>query len=389
MNHLNKQLKIFGLMLSTTAILFLISACGEEQKPVAVAPPVQVTKAVNMDVPITNNWVGQTYGADDVEIRARVNGWLKQIHFREGSEVKAGQLLYTIDASELEQKVAEADANLAGMQTLLAQSEADVKRYAPLSEAGAVSKRTYEIALADYKTRQEQVIAAKASLNLTRINLGYAKVTSPFSGLIGISNVAVGDYVGASYNTIVLNTISRVDSIRVKFSITEQEYLEFIRKIKQNGKSKTKAPLQLTFADGTVYPFTGYLDFGQRQVDPASGTLQFQATFPNPERIVRPGQFARISAIVDERVSAVVIPIKSIIELQGQNFVYVVGEGNKVSFRPVKVGPKYQQYTIIEKGVNAGESVIVEGIQKVKPDIVVKPMEVPLDAGVNNNEKGK
>ncbi|MCK6620271.1 MAG: efflux RND transporter periplasmic adaptor subunit [Calditrichaceae bacterium] len=360
-------------------LLTLLPGCGEEQTAVSAPPDVKVTEAVQKDVPVSREWVGQTLGAVDIEIRARVDGWLQGIHFREGTEVKKGTLLYTIDASELQQRVAEAKARLAEAQTMLARAESDVNRYKPLAAAGAVSQRDLETALAEYNARKEEVEAARAYLRLAEIDLGYARITAPIDGLIGISAARVGDFVGRPPNPVILNTISRVDSIHVRFSITEQEYLELVRQLQAQSPQtapKQKRELELILADGSRYPYKGMVRFTQRQIDPATGTLQFEASFPNPERLVRPGQFARISAIVAERKGAVVVPSRAISELQGQHLVYIVGEGNKVALRRVILGPKAGPFTVIEQGVTAGEKVIVEGFQRVRPDMVVSPTAI-------------
>jgi membrane fusion protein (multidrug efflux system) len=379
------------ILFIVTVLSFIISSCGEEEKPLAAPPEVQVTKAVKMDVPITGEWVGQTLGAVDIEIRARVEGWLKGIHFREGTEVRQGTLLYTIDATELEQSVAEAQGQVASAQTLLAQAEADVKRYTPLAEVGAVSKRDLEIAIAEYEARKGQVDAAVASLNLTKINLGYCNITAPVTGLIGISAARVGDFVGRPPNAIILNTISRVDSIHVRFSISEQEYLDLMRRldqIKASLKGK-KREIEMVLSDGSVYPQKGVISFAQRQIDAATGTLLFEASFPNKERILRPGQFAKIRIVIDERKDATVIPLRSIFEIQGQKNVYVVDADNKVVMRVVTTGPSYNNNVVIESGVNPDENVIYEGILKVKPDVVVSPIEAKIPVMQEKTTKEK
>jgi membrane fusion protein, multidrug efflux system len=355
---------------------FLIAGCNKE---VVVIKPleVKVTKVVPKDVPITREWVGQTIGAVDIEIRARVEGWLQGIYFREGSEVRRGALLYTIDATELREAVAEAEGKVASVQTLLTQAEADVKRYKPLAEVGAVSKRDLEIAISKYDSRKGELDAALAYLKVTKVNLGYATVTAPITGLIGISAARVGDFVGRPPNAVILNTISRVDSVHVRFSISEQEYLEFIRQISQIDKTKQvkRRDLEMVLADGSVYNHKGYVSFAQRQIDPTTGTLQFEASFPNDERIIRPGQFAKIRTVIEERKGALVIPTRSMIELQGQYTVYIVDENNKAQLRTVKTATSYGQYTVIESGLKEGDRVIVEGMMKVRPDMMIAPSE--------------
>ena len=184
-------------------------------------------------------------------------------------------------------------------------------------------------------------------------------------------------------NPVILNTISRVDSIHVRFSITEIEYLDLIRWMeanKQQDQPRKKRVLELILADGSLYPHTGTVSFAQRQIDPATGTLQFEASFPNPERQLRPGQFARIRTIFDERENAVVVPAIALIEMQGQYLIYTVDRENKVVLNRVVTGPKFEGNTVIEQGINAGDRVIVEGLQIVRPGMVVSPSDMPPDS---------
>lgn len=390
MLKLKKRSYVFTSLLLGIALTFLIAACGEEEQQAAAPPEVQVTKAVKMDVPITGEWVGQTLGAVDIEIRARVEGWLQSMHFREGSEVRQGTLLYTIDATELREGVAEAEGKVASARTLLMQAEEDVKRYTPLAEVGAVSKRDLEIAVSRYEAQKGELDAALAQLNVAKTNLSYATVTAPITGLIGISAARVGDFVGRPPNAVILNTISRVDSIHVRFSISESEYLNLVRQIEKEGKTKVKAKeIQMILADGSSYPYLGKISFAQRQIDPATGTLQFEASFPNKERMLRPGQFAKVRIVIDERKDAVVVPSRAVFEIQGQKNVYVINENNKVVMRVVTTGPEYNNNMVIETGVNTGETVIYEGLLKVKPDIIVTPIEAKIPEMQEKTSKEK
>ena len=376
--------RLLALLVLVQVAAFGTVGCGKKQgAPTAGPPQVTVVAAVQQDVPIGREWVGQTLGAADIEIRARVAGWLQGMHFKEGSEVKRGTLLYTIDTSELEQGVAEAQGRLAQATTLMARAESDVNRYRPLAAAGAVSQRDLETALAEYGARKGEVEAAQASLRLANINLGYATITAPIDGLIGISAAREGDFVGRPPNPVILNTISRVDSIHVRFSITEQQYLELIRRIRAEGPTKGIKPqrdLDLILADGSQYPYKGQITLTQREVDPATGTLQFEASFPNPGRLLRPGQFAKIRAVVDERKNAVVVPMRAVTDLQGQSLLYTVGADNKVAMHAVTLGPQAGTVVVIEKGIAAGDRVIVDGIQRVRPDMVVVPTTAPPDS---------
>ena len=390
MVNIRKRMNVFTFLSILTVFTFLAAACGEEEKQAAAPPEVQVTKAVKMNVPITGEWVGQTLGAVDIEIRARVEGWLQSIHFREGSEVRQGTLLYKIDATELREGFAEAEGKVASARTLLMQAEEDVKRYTPLAEVGAVSKRDLEIAISRYEAQKGELDAALAQLNVAKTNLSYATVTAPITGLIGISAARVGDFVGRPPNAVILNTISRVDSIHLRFSISESEYLNLMRQIEKEGKTKVKSKeIQMILADGSSYPQLGVISFAQRQIDPATGTLQFEASFPNKERMLRPGQFAKVRIVIDERKDAIVVPSRAVFEIQGQKNVYVIDENNKVVMRVVTTGPEYNNNVVIESGVNPGETVIYEGLLKVRPDITVTPIEAKLPEMQEQTSKEK
>ena len=379
----------FTLFLFIILILLFIIACGEEA--IEMKPfEVKVTKVEVKDVPITREWVGQTLGAEDIEIRARVEGWLQGIHFREGSEVRKGTLLYTIDPSELREAVAQAEGMVASARTLLVQAEEDVKRYTPLAEVGAVSKRDLEIAVSRYEAQKGELDAALASLNEANIKLGYATIYAPINGLVGISSARVGDFVGRPPNAIILNTISRIDSMHVRFSISEQEYLYLAKKLGEVERDPTRKrrELEMVLADGSVYEQKGYVVFAQRQIDATTGTLQFEASFPNKSKILRPGQFAKIRTVVEERKGALIIPTRSMVELQGQFTVFVVDESNKVQLRVVQTSTTFGQYTVIESGLKEGDRVIVEGMMKVKPDMVVAPVDFIMNENTDKNPGG-
>jgi membrane fusion protein (multidrug efflux system) len=344
---------------------------------------VRVAEAVKKDLPVYREWVGQTYGIVDIELRARVAGWLQGIHFREGTEVNAGDLLYTIDQSELKEAVAQGMARVAEVRTMLSRAKSDVDRYRPLAEAGAVSRRDLESAEAEYNARMSELDAAQAQLNVAQINLGYATIKAPISGLIGISAARVGDFVGRAPNVIILNTISKMDTVRVKFSVSEQEYLDLVRRFTVASTSGVKEPaaeLEMVLADGSVFPNKGRALSVERNVDAATGTLRLEAGFKNQGRLIRPGQFARVRAIYDRLKDAVVVPARAILEIQGQPTVYVVGADNKAQFRRLNAGPVIGGFRVVREGVQPGEKVIVEGIQRVRPDMVVEPVLIPADS---------
>lgn len=365
------------LLLSTA---LLISSCGKKEANAPAPPEIKFITSIEKDVPIRHEWVGQTLGAEDIEVRARVDGFITGIYFTEGTQVSQGALLYIIDTPDLRQRVAEAEGSLTAARTMLVQAESDVLRYTPLAEKGAVSARQLEIAVATRDARLGDVESAEASLKLAKINLSYASVTAPISGIIGITNFKVGDYV-SKLTTGPLNTVSNVDPILVRFSISEQEYLALVKRYMEKTKNpsisseETKSILEMILADGSTYNYTGSINVLQRQIDPSTGTLMLQGTFPNPDKVVRPGQYAKIRTIVNVLKNAVVIPTKCIFELQGLSQAYVVNAQGLTELRTLKVITKIGQLAVIESGVKANEKVISEGILKVKPGIPVKPLD--------------
>ena len=363
----------------TLALVLVAGGCAEEQAPVAPLE-VKVVEVVQQDVPVYKEWVGQVFGNEDIEIRARVAGWLEGLHFQEGAKVEKGALLYTIDQTELKQQVAQAQAKVAQSYTLLARAKADVNRYEPLAAAGAVSKRELEIAVAEFDARREQVQADSAALKIAETDLSYGTIRAPITGTIGLSSARVGDFVGEPPNPIILNTISNIDSVRVRFSLSENEYLELATRLTESGRDSaatSKPELELILSDGSTYPHKGSVLFAERRIDPATGTLLIEATFPNPLSVLRPGQFGRVRTVFDRRQSAVVVPQRAISEIQGQFVLYTVDAENKAQFRGLVTGPKSGQVQVVEKGVTAGEKVIVEGFQRERPGMLVAPQVVP------------
>ena len=359
-------------------------------KPAAtVAPPIEVpvVQVIQRDTPITAERVGQIYGAEDIEIRARVAGFLQGIHFKEGSTVKKGDLLYTVDPREQEEKVAQVQGELASARTRLVKAESDVRRYRPLAEMHAVSQADLDSAVAEEGAARGQVDAAEAALRSARISLGYTRIASPIDGLIGMTQAKVGDFVGQFPNPIVLNTVSNVASVQARFSITERDYLDLVRQFgarrgeRAAGDSRTRADdIELLLADGSVYPHKGSLDFADRQVDPSTGTLRLQATFPNPDRVLRPGQYARVRVVIDVRKGALLVPQRAVQELQGQQMVSIVGADGAVQSRTLQMGPRIGSLWMVEQGLNPGDRVILEGAQKVRPGAKVVPKDVPAPA---------
>ena len=407
--------------------------CGSEKKEEATAKAaapavsVVVTPVVQRTVPLLTELTARTDANDSVEIRARVKAFLTEQKYAEGTMVKAGQVLFTLDKREYEAEVMQSQARLAKAQADLAQAQdrtvvetalanveiaqaqlnktdLDVKRLKPLAEQKAVPQMDYDNAVAaqqaasaDVKGRQSSVNtarvnqaaaiqqaqasieAAKASIRQAELNVEYCTVTTPISGIAGTRLVAPGNLVGQNDATL-LTTVSNVDPMRVYVSISEREYLMY-SKLKSEGKLKNRGgELELILADGTLFPQKGRVIIADRAVDLKTGTMSFVAEFPNPNALLRPGQFGRVRLAATTAENALLVPQKAVTEIQSTKVVYVVDSGNKVALRSVTLGERVGQDYIITEGVKAGERIIVEGLQKARPGDTVNPTEQPVSS---------
>ncbi|MBK3516854.1 efflux RND transporter periplasmic adaptor subunit [Carboxylicivirga marina] len=378
-------------MRNTLSILLLITLLiGCKNKRPDMGPPqIPVYTSQTENIALHKDFVGQTYGLFDISIRARVDGYLEGIHFDEGGKVKKGQLLYSIDPAPLNAKVAEALSMVAQAKTNLVKAESDYKRYKPLAESNAVSQSDYDAAKASYGAAQASLEAAEASLDYAKIQQSYTKIYSPINGLIGRSKAKVGDYVGREPNPVVLNTVSRLDTILVQFHLTELQYLNIINFSKAqeavtNPRKEEKAEVELFFADGSRHPHLGKVDFVGRNVDPTTGTLLVQTSFPNPRELVRPGQFAKLRLTIDNPNDVVVIPLKCLQEVQGQYSLFVVDADNKVEYRSVEIGQTLMDMVIITSGLKTNEQVVMEGLNRIRTGMTIIPQEKAFKSIRNN-----
>jgi len=362
-------------------LVLLLSSCSkekeEEQKQTAFQD-IEIFQTKSHAVPIYREYVGQVFGFKDIAIRARIEGYLEGIHFKEGSRIEKSILLYTLESWQFEANVAAKMSMVAEAQTMLVKAKSDLNRYKPLAKAKAVSESDLDAAVAQYEASIASVEAAKANLKVAEIQLSYTKIYSPVSGIIGKTKAKVGDFVGREPNPVILNTVSRIDTVLVEFFITETEYLRFVRhflsKNEPADRSTGQAKLELILADGSVYEHKGKINFADRDIDPTTGALLIQASFPNPDEMLRPGQFARVKARVKVVKDGILIPQRCVTELQGLYSVFVVGNGNQVEKRAVKAGLKINSFWLIKEGLNHGEKVVYEGLQKVKDGAVVNPI---------------
>ncbi len=375
MNTIAICLKRGSLHLAICCALLLVS-CGKESEKQALLPPtIQVIEVIQKDVPIYQEFVGQAYGLLDIPIRARVEGFLEGIYFDEGHGVKKGQLLYTIDSQPFQAEVAAQKSKLAEAKTILVNAQNELARYQPLADINAVSKSDLDAAQASKDAAESGVSAAEANLELALINMSYTKIKSPINGLIGKTEARVGEFVGQSPNPVILNTVSRIDHMRVQFFLTESQYITLARYYlqEQSIPAEKVRSLELILSDGSLYSEKGKVDFLDRNVDPATGSMMVQASFSNPNNILRPGMYAKVKVEMELIEGALLVPQRCVMELQGQYSVYVVNDNNTVQSRQVVVSEKIGDLWLIKEGLNAGNKVVIDGLQKVRSGVVITP----------------
>ncbi len=372
----------FSLSIS---LLLLLFSCGKEGTQMGKPLEVPVTAVLKQNVLLESEFTGQTYGQSDIQINPRVDGVILSMNFKEGTQVKKGQLLYTIDPLPFQAKVNEAAAGLAQAQARLAKAKSDLEMIEPLAKINAVSQRELVEAKAMYEASIGNKEAAMASLENARINLGYCSVTAPISGLIGISKVRAGDYVQPGPNS-VLTTISDLVDMRVRFTVSEQEYLRLFREFnKENSQIKDVGnSIAIKLSDGSEYPYKGKVSFADRQIDPSTGALTFEAAFPNPDKLLRPGQYVKVIVVTDVRNDALLIPQRAVIEMQGIFQVYVLGDSSKVQLQIIKPGPIYKDAYVVDGGLTATDKIAFGGTQLLRNGTVIQPKMVDWKPGLNN-----
>jgi membrane fusion protein (multidrug efflux system) len=368
-----------GVMaLAAVTLAASLAACGDgkdadKAKKAAAAPPppaVVVTEVVQKTVPIYGEFVAQTDARETVEIRARVQAFLQAQHFTEGTIVKKDQLLFTLDKREFAAKLQQANAELEIAMARLGKAETDERRLKPLAERKAVPQQDYDNAAANLLAAKANVSAARASVVAAELDLSYTTIRSPIAGLIGKRLVSPGNLVGKGEATL-LDTVSSIDPIRVNATISEAEYLRFFAQRKEGGNKS--GPLELILADGSVFPQKGKLVIVDRAVDQKTGTLNFAAEFPNPDGLLRPGQFGRVRAVVETVRDAILVPKRAVQEIQGMQTVLVVGADDMVALRTIQPGEMVGDLLIVRNGLKPGERVIIDGIQKARPGSKVNP----------------
>ena len=364
------------------ALLLGLAGCEQSKTPPPAPPPeIEVMAVTAEDVPVFEKWIGSLDGSANAQIRAQVSGYLVAQKYKEGGFVKKGDVLFQIDQRVFQAALDQAKAQLDVAQAQLGKTELDVQRLTPLVKHNAISQEELDDAVQANLAAKASVEAAKATAAQSQLNLDFTDVTSLIDGIAGTAQAQIGDLVGPGSG--VLTTVSTLDPMRVYFSISEQSYLAFCHQFTnaaERSAYRSEMQLQLILSDGSTYPFPGTWFFTSRQVDVNTGTLQVAGLFPNPDYILRPGQYALVRAKTETRHGAILVPQRAVTELQGSYQVAVVDSQNKAHIKTVQVGEQVGNNWLIDKGIEPGDRVVVEGVQKVREGTVVVPRPYPPGA---------
>ncbi|KHK01299.1 efflux RND transporter periplasmic adaptor subunit [Desulfovibrio sp. TomC] len=372
------------VILATLAAVMSLSGCSgqdAEKKPAAKAAEpaavmVQAKAPVVADVPVYGEYVGRLAAKENVEVRARLEGYLKERNFTEGSIVKKGDLLFVIEPRQYQENLQKAKAELERQNALFAKAKVDLSRFEQLYKQQAVSRDEYDTRLTNQRELSANVDHAKAAVDAAERDLGYTRIIAPITGRIGKTYVNVGNLVGKGDNTL-LAEISTTDPMYADFAISERDYLEFSKARHANGDKDREFPLTLLLADDSVYPHQGQADMADRALDAKTGTLAVRGIFPNPQGLLKPGQFAKIRALLEQRQGAMLVPQRAIVDVQGTKSVYVVGKDNRIEAKAVTLGGSKDGSYVIDAGLTPTDMVVVEGLSKVRPGALVKIVPAP------------
>src|SRR6266849_639177 len=404
--HMLVTCTTIGVIVS--ALLVTIGRSKTQEMAQAVdLPDVEVVQVAQQDVPISSEWIGTLEGMVNATIKAQVTGYLRKQHYTEGAFVTQGQVLFEIDPRPFQAALDQAKGELAKAQGQLVQANAQlVQANAQLAQAisaqdldnavqnnlaakaqVAAAKAGIEVAKAAIVAAKAVAEAAKAAVATATLNVGFTTILSPIEGIAGIATAQVGDLVGPSSGT--LTTVSTLDPIKVYFTASEQAYLNFVRRnptAAERLAAEKRLELELELADGTTYPHKGTFFVADREVNVQTGAIRLAGLFPNPENVLRPGQYGRVRAVTRRQEGALLVPQRAVTELQGRYQVAVVDSENKINIRTVKVGERVGTMWVIDEGLHPGERVVVEGVQKVRPGMAVHPtpfVAAPRKTGAN------
>jgi membrane fusion protein (multidrug efflux system) len=362
-------------LLEPLLVAIALGVCGcKKAAPPALPPPVvQVVTVTATNVPMHTEIIGQLDSPQNVQVRARVEAFVEKVLFTEGTEVKEGAPLFVLDKKPFEERLAAANGMLAEARAQLNKYEKDVARLKPLAEKRTIPQQDLDNAEASVEIGRASVLSAQARVQSMELDLGYAEVRAPISGLIGAKQVSIGEFVGKGEPTL-LATMSTLDPMWFYCAISEVNYLRAEAEVRRTGRRVADLPVTLLLADGSVHPAIGKFVFIDRAVDAKTGTLRVRAEFANPEKLLRPGMFARIRVDLGARPDSILVPERAVTELQGKNFVWVIGPDGHATQRAVKVGETIGENVLINEGLKSGERIVVEGLQKVREGAPVKAM---------------
>jgi membrane fusion protein, multidrug efflux system len=368
--------------LAAGTLLFV--GCNEKKAgPAALPPPAVIVATLEpRNVPIYNEWIGRLDGSANVDVRARVQGYVQEIAFNEGTVVNEGDLLLRIDPRPYEAALAQAQAELGQAVANQQKTDQEERRQTDLYNKKIASEQDYRNAIQANLAAKASVDAGHAAVDQAQLNLEFATIKSPIKGIVGRTDFTVGNFVSAGGGGAEITKISTVDPVELRFGISEKEYLAWAdaisallaKTLEQRGED-----FELIRADGKVHPYKGRLLAADRAIDPNTGTIRLTALFPNPGNVLRPGQYARVRLKVEDRTGALLVAQRAVVELQGKNFVWVVDETNKASMRSVTAGPRIGSDWLIDSGLKSGDRVVVEGLQMLTEGGLVQPTAAPAN----------
>jgi membrane fusion protein (multidrug efflux system) len=376
--HLTMKFGFHATMICSLA--FALSSCKKPEPPQQGPLQVTVAPVIQKDVLSTSKWVGLLDGYQNSNIQAQVTGYLLTQNYQEGSNVKKGDVLFTIDPRPFEAALAQAQANYASAVAKAQLQQITLDRQTQLFKTKVISEQEYQTSYQDTQASLANVAASQAAVQSAQVNLGYCTITAPFDGVAGVAQAQIGDLVGPGGRTSILTQASQIDPMKINFFITEGEYLdasELLQKLQSMPKQDIKGRLSLKLADGSVYPTLGRFDFFNRQVNSSTGTIQITGLFSNPQGMLRPGLFAQVTAPVKELNNALLVPQKATVELQGNFFVAIVQPDSTIKSVAVKLGPVEGDLQVVSGSLQAGDNVVVEGVEKVRAGmkVVAKPYQ--------------
>jgi len=356
-------------------LIFVAWLCGcAKEKPEPPPPPaVEVMKIVPTNTPSSIEFIGQLDSPQNVDVRARVEGFVDKMLFTEGTEVKENDPLFKLDDKPFKERLAAAEGALAEAKASLNKSQKDVARLTPLAAKHAVPQQDLDNATAAEDVSKAGVLTAQARVEAAQIDLGYCDIRAPVRGLIGAKQVSIGDLVGKGQPTLLV-TISKLDPIWFYCNVSEVDFLRAQNETARTGKKVEELPVSLLLADGSTFPDKGKFVFIDRAVDAKTGTLRVRAQFPNSRKQLRPGMFGRIQVDLGTTTNTVQVPQRAVTELQGKSFVWTVDDQNKVSQCPIEVGNEAGENVVVTKGLSPGQRIVTDGLQKVKDGAIVQPV---------------